>query len=140
MTRFSGSKFATALQPRSVANYVAQLIIVGAGYFVLAKAALTLASIYTSAVPIWPPAGFALAAVLVCGLRVWPAIFAAAFAAGPPAEIPDANAADWVLPACVATASTIEALVGGSLISVWSQGRRARRRRQLLPGRISGLG
>jgi PAS domain S-box-containing protein len=124
VTRFSSSKFATALQLRRVAKYVAELIIVGAGYFVLAKAALTLASIYTSAVPIWLPAGFALAAVLVCGLRVWPAIFAAAFAAGPPAGIPDANAADWVLPACVATASTIEALVGGSLISVWSQGRR----------------
>jgi PAS domain S-box-containing protein len=124
VTRFSGSKFATALQPRSVAKYVAQLIIVGAGYFVLAKAALTLASIYTSAVPIWPPAGFALAAVLVCGLRVWPAIFAAAFVAGTPAEIPDASAADWILPALgVATASTIEALVGGYLIKVWSQGR-----------------
>ena len=65
MTRFSSSKFATALQLRSVAKYVAELIIVGAGYFVLAKAALTLASIYTSAVPIWLPAGFALAAVLV---------------------------------------------------------------------------
>jgi PAS domain S-box-containing protein len=124
VTRFSGSKFATALQPRSVAKYLAQLIIVGAGYFVLAKAVLTLASIYTSAVPIWAPAGFALAAVLVCGLRVWPAILAAAFAAGIPTEIPDANAADWVSPACVASASTIEALIGGFLIKVWSQGRR----------------
>ncbi len=125
MTRFSGGKFATALQLRSVAKYVAQLIIVGAGYFVLAKAALTLASIYTSAVPLWPPAGFALAAVLVCGLRVWPAIFAAAFAAGTPIEIANATAADWILPALgVATASTIEALAGGYLIKVWSQGRR----------------
>jgi PAS domain S-box-containing protein len=125
VTRFSGAKFVTALQPRSVAKYIAQLIIVGAGYFVLAKAALALASIYASTVPIWPPAGFALAAVLVCGLRVWPAIFAAAFAAGTPIEIPDASAADWVLPALgVAAASTIEALVGGYLIKVWSQGRR----------------
>jgi len=46
VTRFSSSEFATALQLRSVAKYVAQLIFVGAGYFVLAKAALTLASIY----------------------------------------------------------------------------------------------
>ena len=45
----------------------------------------------------WPPSGFALAGVLVCGLRVWPAIFVAAFAAALPAGFADAEAADLVL-------------------------------------------
>ena len=33
MTRFSGPKFATALQPRGVAKYAVELLIVGAAYF-----------------------------------------------------------------------------------------------------------
>ena len=50
-------------------------------YFVLAKLGLRLASINPSATPIWPPTGIALAAVLLWGQRMWPAIFAAALAA-----------------------------------------------------------
>ena len=57
MTRFSGSKFAAALQPRGAAKYAFELAIIGAGYFALAKVGLTLAAIYSSAVPIWLPAG-----------------------------------------------------------------------------------
>src|SRR5262245_47390519 len=96
-TRFSGSKFATALTPRRVAKYALELAIIGVSYFVLAKAGLTLAAIYSSAVPIWPPAGLALAAVLLRGLRIWPAIFAAAFAVGVPTDIADARVADSIL-------------------------------------------
>ena len=59
MTRFRGSKFAATLQPRGAAKYAFELAIIGACYFVLAKAGLTLASIYSSAIPIWPATGFA---------------------------------------------------------------------------------
>jgi len=125
VTRFSGSKFATALQPRGVAKYALELAIIGASYFVLAKAGLTLAAIYSSAVPIWPPAGFALAAVLLRGLRIWPAIFAAAFAIGVPPDIADARvAASILLSLGVAAGNTLEAIIGGYLINVWSQGRK----------------
>jgi PAS domain S-box-containing protein len=125
VTRFSGSKFATALQPRGVAKYALELAIIGVSYFVVAKAGLTLAAIYSSAVPIWPPAGLALAAVLLRGLRIWPAIFAAAFAVGVPPDIADARVAESILPSLgVAAGNTLEAIIGGYLINIWSQGRR----------------
>ena len=60
-------------------TYVIQLSAVGAIYFFTARFGLDLASVYPSATVIWPPAGFALAAVLLGGYRVVPAIFAAAF-------------------------------------------------------------
>ncbi len=62
-------------------RYTATLVAVALAYFVLAKLGLRLASINPSASPIWPPTGVALAAVLLGGLRVWPAIFVGAFAA-----------------------------------------------------------
>ncbi len=63
---------------REVRNFAVLLLGVGATYFVLAKLGLELASVNPSATPIWPPTGFALAAVLLWGYRVWPAIWAAA--------------------------------------------------------------
>src|SRR2546423_11938299 len=49
-------------------------------YVVAGKFALKLAFVNASASPVWPPAGIALAALLVLGYRVWPAIFIGAFA------------------------------------------------------------
>ena len=48
-------------------------------YFVAAKLSLKLAFLHASASPVWPPAGIALAALLLLGYRVWPAIFLGAF-------------------------------------------------------------
>jgi signal transduction histidine kinase/CheY-like chemotaxis protein len=48
-------------------------------YFVAGKLSLQLAFLHASASPVWPPAGIALAALLVFGYRVWPAIFVGAF-------------------------------------------------------------
>jgi len=45
-------------------NYFAGLIGIGLTYFVLAKSGLALALIHPSASPIWPPTGFALAAIV----------------------------------------------------------------------------
>ena len=64
-------------------TYVIQLSAIGAVYFCIARFYLDLVSVYPSATAIWPPAGFALAAVLLGGYRVIPAIFAAASAAIP---------------------------------------------------------
>src|SRR5262249_5667196 len=46
-------------------NYIARLIGIGLTYFVLAKSGLALALIHPSASPIWPPTGFALAAIVL---------------------------------------------------------------------------
>src|ERR1043166_7070341 len=48
-------------------------------YFIAGKLGLSLAFLHASASPVWPPAGIALAAMLVLGYRVWPAIFLGAF-------------------------------------------------------------
>src|SRR5436305_7426850 len=48
-------------------------------YFIAGKLGLMLASLHASASPVWPPAGIALAAMLLFGYRVWPAIFVGAF-------------------------------------------------------------
>jgi integral membrane sensor domain MASE1 len=48
-------------------------------YFIAGKLGLMLASLQASASPVWPPAGIALAALLLLGYRAWPAIFIGAF-------------------------------------------------------------
>ena len=48
-------------------------------YLVAGKLSLKLAFLHASVSPVWPPAGIALAALLVLGYRAWPAIFIGAF-------------------------------------------------------------
>lgn len=55
------------------------LCAVAAAYFVSGKIGLSLAFVNESTTAVWPPAGIALAALLLCGLRVWPAVTAGAF-------------------------------------------------------------
>jgi signal transduction histidine kinase/integral membrane sensor domain MASE1 len=98
-------------------NYIAGLIGIGLTYFVLAKIGLALSLIHPSASTIWPPTGFALAAVVLWGYRAWPAIFLAAM-------IANATAAGSIGTAIsIATGNSLEALVGAALINVWSNGR-----------------
>ena len=102
---------------RAGARYVAALIAVAAIYFALAKLGLRLASINPSASPIWPPTGFALAAVLLWGNRIWPAIYVGAFAANA------TTAGTLETSAVIALGNTLEGLVGGILVNAWSNGR-----------------
>ena len=48
-------------------------------YFLAGKFGLSLAFLNSSASPVWPPTGIALAAALLFGYRIWPAILAGAF-------------------------------------------------------------
>src|ERR1700736_3436910 len=98
-------------------NYIAGLIGIGVTYFVLAKIGLAFALIHPSASSVWPPTGFALAAIVLWGYRAWPAIFLAAM-------IANATAAGSIGTAIsIATGNSLEALVGAALINVWSNGR-----------------
>jgi integral membrane sensor domain MASE1 len=47
-------------------------------YFVVGKLSLKLAFLHASASPVWPSTGIAIAALLLLGYRVWPAIFVGA--------------------------------------------------------------
>src|SRR5450631_2405222 len=102
---------------RARVRYLATMLAVGLAYFVLAKLGLRLASINPSASPIWPPTGLALAAVLLGGLRIWPAIFIGAFAANV------TTAGTLETSALIALGNTLEGVAGGYLIERWSGGR-----------------
>src|SRR5262244_3190658 len=102
---------------RGGVSYFAGLVGVGLTYFVLAKSGLALALIHPSASAIWPPTGFALAAIVLWGYRIWPAIFLAAL-------IANAGTTGSIGPAIsIATGNSLEALVGAAVINVWSDGR-----------------
>lgn len=92
------------------AGYPAQLAIVCAIYFGSAKAGLAFAFANESVTSIWPPTGIALAATVVWGYRMWPAIAVGAFLA----NITTAGPVPAV--AMIAAGNTLEALVGAFLL------------------------
>jgi PAS domain S-box-containing protein len=100
----------------ALARYAGTLLAVALAYFVLAKLGLMLASINPSASPIWPPSGVALAAVLLGGPRLWPAIFIGAFAAN--VTITGSLTTSVI----IALGNTLEGVIGGFLIQRWSGG------------------
>jgi integral membrane sensor domain MASE1/DNA-binding CsgD family transcriptional regulator len=65
--------------PTLSASFLIRLIIISTVYFVLAFLCLRLASIHPSITPIWAPTGLAIAAVMLWGYRIFPAIFVPAF-------------------------------------------------------------
>jgi integral membrane sensor domain MASE1 len=112
---------------RDVMAYAIELVVIGAIYFALAEVGLRLASVNPHATPIWPSTGFALAAVLLRGYRIWPAFLIAAFAVN--AKVIAASGADAVTATMLFTAlaigvsNTLEALFGAYLLNRWSGGR-----------------
>ena len=85
-------------------------------YFVAGKLALKLAFVNASASAVWPPAGIALAALLVFGLRVWPAIFVGAL-------LVNATTAGNVFTSIgIATGNTLEAVCGAWLVNRFGGG------------------
>jgi PAS domain S-box-containing protein len=74
-------------------------------YFAAAELGLSLASLHSNVTPVWPPAGIAIASLLIFGLRVWPGIFLGALAANLPTNIPAASAFG------IAIGNTTQALV-----------------------------
>jgi PAS domain S-box-containing protein len=101
------------------AREAAWLLLVAAAYFAAGTLGLRLAFVHESASAVWPPTGIAMAAVLLRGPRVWPAILAAAFFVNQTAA---GSAPSSLL---IAAGNTLEALVGGSLARRWAGGTRA---------------
>lgn len=87
-----------------------QIVLLAVLYFALAKISLLLAIPPGYAAAVWPPSGLAIAAVLVLGTRVWPAIWLGAAAAN--------FTVDSLLGTAVAigTGNTLEALAAAALI------------------------
>ena len=91
-------------------SYAVRFAIVAGLYVASAKAGLSLAVAHGSATPVWAPTGIALAAVLIFGIDMWPAIAAGAFIANATTPIPIGAAAG------IAVGNTTEALVGCLLL------------------------
>jgi len=85
-------------------------------YLAAGKLALQLAFVNASASPVWPPAGIALAALLVFGYRVWPAIFIGAFA------VNFWTTLNILSSLGIASGNTLEALCGAWLVNRFAGG------------------
>src|SRR6516165_3584860 len=86
-------------------------------YFIVGKFGLMYASLHASASPVWPSAGIALAAILVLGYRVWPAISVGAFL------VNITTAGDVATSLAIATGNTLEALAGAWLVIRFARGK-----------------
>jgi PAS domain S-box-containing protein len=106
-----------------LAIFAGELLVIGAIYFALKKLDLALAAVHLGALPVAPASGFALAATLLRGLRIWPAVLATALLAHASVPFSNMSIADWILALSIATAATLEAVISGYLINVWSGGR-----------------
>lgn len=105
-----------ALNRRGFLRDSAVAAAVAVGYFLLAKAGLAFASIHPSATPIWPPSGFAIAAILLFGYRAAPAVLAGAVAANL------ATAGTLATAVAIGLGNTLECLLAGYLVKTWSGG------------------
>ena len=87
-------------------------------YFFAAKLGLRFAYINSSVTTVWPPAGIALAAFVLLGYRVWPAILGAAFLA-------NVTTTGGALPSIgIAIGNTAEGLLGSYLVNRFARGGR----------------
>jgi integral membrane sensor domain MASE1 len=86
-------------------------------YFVAGKLGLSLAFVHASATAVWPPTGIALAALVLYGSYLWPAVFLGAF-------LVNVTTAGSVASSLgIAAGNTLEALLGVWLIQRWAGGR-----------------
>ncbi len=85
-------------------------------YLVAGKLSLKLAFLHASVSPVWPPAGIALAALLVLGYRAWPAIFIGAFL------VNLTTAGNVPTSLGIATGNTLEAVAGAWLVHRFAGG------------------
>jgi signal transduction histidine kinase/CheY-like chemotaxis protein len=87
-------------------------------YLIAGKFSLQLAFVHKSASPVWPPAGIALAALLVLGFRVWPAIFVGAFL------VNLTTVGNIFTSFGIASGNTLEAICGAWLVNRFAGGPR----------------
>src|ERR1700752_1499980 len=95
-------------------------VVVGlaAVYYFAARLGLRFAYINSSVTTIWPPAGIALAAFVLFGYRIWPAILAAAFLA-------NYTTTGVVVPSIgISIGNTLEGLLAAYLVNRFARGGR----------------
>jgi serine phosphatase RsbU (regulator of sigma subunit) len=87
-----------------------RVLAIAAIYYGAAKLGLDLAFAAPSVTAVWPPTGIALAAILLCGYRMWPGVALGAFLANTWTGVPLYTTLG------IAAGNTLEALVGAYLL------------------------
>lgn len=95
------------------------LLALTAAYFVAGKLGLRAAFVHPSATAVWPPTGLTLAAFLLCGYEIWPAILVGAFL------VNVTTAGSLATSVGIAAGNMLEGLVGAYLMNRFARGRRA---------------
>lgn len=96
--------------------YLLTLLVLTTVYFFAGKLGLSFASINPSASAVWPPTGIALAAFLLLGYRVWPAILLGAFL------VNISTAGSLATSTGIALGNTLEGLLGAFLVNKFAHG------------------
>src|ERR1700730_459073 len=109
---------------RSTAAHWALLAALTALYILAGKLGLRFAFVHASATAVWPPTGIALAAFLLFGPRVWPAVAVGAFL------VTVTTAGSVATSLGVAAGNTLEGLLGAWLVNRFAHGRYAFERAQ----------
>src|SRR6185295_9113074 len=100
--------------------------VVFGAYVATARLGLSFDALAGIATTVWPPTGIALAALVLRGTHLWPAVAVAAFTVNLTTGIPIWGAA------LIGTGNTLEALVGASLLKRFGFDARLARLRDVL--------
>jgi len=106
------------MSSRALAN-AARIIVVASIYIIAGKLALRAAVVHPSASAVWPPTGISLAAFLLFGYRIWPAILVGAFV------VNVTTAGSVATSIGIAVGNTLEGLCGAWLVNRFANGRDA---------------
>jgi PAS domain S-box-containing protein len=97
--------------PRALGKYLTQIAIIALAYFVAGKLGQATTNVRSGNIgPVWPAHGIALAAVLLCGYRVWLGVAAGAFLIAYLSPVPHVAAFGQ------AAGATLAALTGAFLL------------------------
>jgi signal transduction histidine kinase len=96
-----------------------RLLAVAAAYFVAGRVGLSLAFVNSSTSAVWPPAGIAIASLLLGGVGLWPAVAAGAF------FVNLTTSGSLAASIGISAGNTLEAISGAWLIRRFAGGARA---------------
>lgn len=95
----------------NIVGYLLKFILIFAAYFITAKIGLSLDAVSGFATLVWAPSGIALAALVLFGMKLWPAIFLAAFL------VNLITGAPILVALGMGAGNTLEALIGTYLLN-----------------------
>jgi integral membrane sensor domain MASE1 len=109
------NRLVNSLSPKNLALFAGLTLC----YFIAARLGLRLALVQPSATPIWVPAGGALAAFILFGYRMWPAVLVGSFLGH--VTILGFVSTSFLIP----VGATLEGLAGAYLVNTFAHGAKA---------------